>query len=39
MDKFEGGDFQYDNSFLKTLAQKYRSKAFLAPNLAIFIIS
>ena len=29
MDKFEGADFKYDNSFLKKiLAQKYPNKAF-----------
>ena len=39
IDKFEGADFRYDNSFLKILAQKYQNKAFLVPNLAIFIIS
>ena len=38
-DKFEGGDFKHDNSFLKTLAQTYLSKAFLVPDLGIFIFS
>ena len=38
-DKFEGADFKYDNSILKTLTQKYPDKAFLVPNLGIFIFS
>ena len=39
MDKLEGADFKYDNSFFKILAQKYPNKTFLVPNLAIFVIS
>ena len=35
--KFEGVDFQYDNSFFKILPQKYPNKAFLVPNLGIFV--
>ena len=39
LDKFEGADFKYDNSFFKkNLAQKYQNKAFLLPNLNIFIL-
>ena len=37
IDKFEGADFKYDNSYLKILARKYTNKAFLVPNLGIFI--
>ena len=33
IDKFEGGDFKSDNSFLKILDEKYPNKAFLVPNL------
>ena len=36
LDKFEGADFKYDNSFLKILGWKY--KAFLVPNLDIFLL-
>ena len=39
MDKFESADFKYDNSFLKILAQKHPNKAFLIPDLGIFIFS
>ena len=49
IDKFEDADFKYDNSIFKTLAQKYRNKAFLVknaqirhffvPNLGIFVSS
>ena len=37
LDKFEGADFKYDDSFLKIPAQKYTNKAFLFPNLGIFV--
>ena len=38
--KFDGADFKYNNSFLKTsLAQKYLTKVFLVTNLGIFFIS
>ena len=37
LDKFEGADFKCDNSSYKILAQKYPNKAFLIPNLGIFI--
>ena len=39
IDKFEGDDFKYDNGFSKNLAQKAPNKAFLVPNLGIFIFS
>ena len=39
MDKFESADFKYDNSFLKILAPKHPNKAFLVPDLGIFIFS
>ena len=49
IDKFEDDDFKYDNSFVKTLAQKFPIKEslvkntqirhFLVQNLAIFISS
>ena len=32
IDKFEGTDFKYDNSFFKILAQKYPVKVFLVKN-------
>ena len=37
LDKFEGADFKYENSFLKILAppKKKPDKAFLVPNLGI----
>ena len=35
--KLEGTDFKYVNSFFKILAQKYPNKAFLVPNLVIFL--
>ena len=37
LDKLEGADFKYDNSFFKILAQKYQNKAFLVPNLGVFV--
>ena len=30
IDKFQGADLKYDNSFSKNLAQKYPNKAFLS---------
>ena len=30
---------QYDNSFFKILALKYPNKAFLVPNVGIFVFS
>ena len=39
MDKFESADFKYDNSFLKILVPKHPNKAFLIPDLGIFIFS
>ena len=33
IDKIEGGDFKYSNTFMKILAQKYQKKTFLVPNL------
>ena len=39
IDKFEGADFKYDNSVFKILAHNYQNRAFLVPNLGIFIIS
>ena len=39
MDKFESADFKYDNSFLKILSPKHPNKAFLIPDLGIFIFS
>ena len=38
-DKFEGADLKYDNGFLKARAQTYLNKAFLVPDLGIFIFS
>ena len=37
IDKFEAVDFKYDNKFLKILALKYPNKAFLFPELDIFV--
>ena len=37
LNKFEGADFKYDNSFLKILAQKSPNKAFSVPNLGILL--
>ena len=39
LDKFEGADLKYDNSFLEILALKYGNKSFFVPNLDIFIFS
>ena len=39
LDKFEGADFKYDNSFFKILAQKYPHETFLVLILGILIIS
>ena len=39
LDKFEGADLKYENSFFLILAQKYLTKAFLVPNLDVFFIS
>ena len=33
----EGADFKYDNSFSKTIAKKHPNKAFLVPNLGLFV--
>ena len=35
IDPFEAADFKYDNSFSKTLAKKYRNKAFWVNNIHI----
>ena len=35
LDKFEGADFNYFNSFCKILAQNYPHEAFLVPNSGI----
>ena len=37
IDKFAGADFKYRNNDLKVLAKKYINKAFLVPNLGIFV--
>ena len=37
LNKFEGADFKYDNSFLKFYPKKYPNQAFLVPNLGIFV--
>ena len=37
-DKFEGAGFKYDDSFYKIPAKKYANKAFLVPDLGIFIL-
>ena len=37
LEKFEGADLKYDNIFFLILAQKYRNKALLAPNLWVFV--
>ena len=37
--KFEGADFKYDKYCFQISAQKYPNKAFLVPNLGIFIFS
>ena len=37
--KFEGVGFKYDKNFSKNLAQKHPNKAFLVPNLGIFLFS
>ena len=34
-----GADFKYDNNFFKIIAQKYLNKAFLVPDLDIFVFS
>ena len=39
MDKFESADCKHDNIFLKFLAPKHPNKAYLAPDLGIFIFS
>ena len=39
LDKFEGADFKYDNSFLKLFPQKDPNNSFLVLNLSIFIFS
>ena len=38
LDKFEGADFKYD-SFIKFWLKKNPNKAFLVPNLDIFVFS
>ena len=35
--EFKSSGFKYDNSFFKTLTQKYPNKALLVLNLRIFI--
>ena len=37
LNKFEGADFKYDNSFFLILPPKYANIAFLVPNLGIFV--
>ena len=39
LEKFDGDDLKFDNSFFKVLAQKYPNQAFLVPNLGIFVFS
>ena len=39
LDKFEGADFKYKNSFFQILIQKYQHEAFLVRNLGVFVIS
>ena len=39
LDKFEGGDLNYDNSFLKFYLKITQKNAFLVPNLGIFVFS
>ena len=39
LEKFEGADFEYGKSFFKLLIQKYSNKAFLIPNLSVFVFS
>ena len=35
--KFDGTDFQYDNTFLTFITPKYPIKEFRVPNLGIFV--
>ena len=39
LDKFEGGDFKYYNICFKILVKNYTKKAFLVPDLGIFVFS
>ena len=39
LDKFEGADFKYANSFFLILVKQYPNKIFLVPNLRIFVFS
>ena len=35
IDKFEGADFKYDDTFFQIFAQKHQNKAFLVKNTQI----
>ena len=39
LDKLKSMDLKHDNSFFKTVAQKYPNKPFLVANLGIFVFS
>ena len=38
LDKFEGANFKYDNSFFQILARKYPNDAFFCPKCKYFLI-
>ena len=37
INKFEGGDLKYDNTFFEIPVQKCQNKASLVPNLILFL--